>query len=96
MTAGMVSGDANAACRSSAWVDSALPGNQVRASFCCAPVSFPASGAATATTTSQNSRTTYLIRRCVITSMTALTMTPRCPGAACEPIRRWARVGPNR
>ena len=79
MTAGMVSGEANAACASSTWVDSALPGSQVFASFFCAPVSLPASGAETATTTSQNSRTTYFIRWFVITSMTALTMIPRCP-----------------
>ena len=46
-------GDWNRDCRSSTLVDSALAGSQDDESFFSAPVSLPASGPATATTTSQ-------------------------------------------
>src|SRR6516162_7601079 len=45
------------------WVDSAFGGSQDEASFFSAPVSFPDSGPATATMTSQNTSTSHLVRR---------------------------------
>src|SRR5215831_14588360 len=45
------------------WVDSAFGGSQDEASFFSAPVSFPDSGPATATITSQATSTSHLVRR---------------------------------
>src|SRR5215470_9795028 len=45
------------------WVDSAFDGSQDEASFFSAPVSFPDSGPARATITSQNTSTSHLVRR---------------------------------
>ena len=59
----MTFGDCTRDCISSTWVDSALAGSQLRASFCSALVSFPASGPARATTTSQNATTAHLDHR---------------------------------
>jgi hypothetical protein len=70
----MVSGEVNEDWMSSTWVDSALPGSQDLASFFSTPVNLPASGPATATTTSQNRMTRYLIRRPVIMLATDLVM----------------------
>ncbi len=44
-------------------MDSALGGSHDWASFFSAPISFPDSGPATATTTSQNTSTSHLVRR---------------------------------
>src|SRR4029450_12554730 len=54
---------ANFLASSTTWVDSALLGSHEEASFCWALFSLPASGPATATTTTQNPRTTHLVRR---------------------------------
>src|SRR4051794_10208211 len=59
----MVLGDWNAVCRSRTFVDSALPGSQFFASFFSALVSLPASGPAAATSTTQKSSTSHLVRR---------------------------------
>src|SRR3954463_14798205 len=68
----MVLGDWNAVCRSSTFVDSALPGNQFFASFFSAPVSLPASGPATATSTIQKRSTSHFVRRPTMTRVAAL------------------------
>src|ERR1700722_5568816 len=49
--------------RWSTGVDSALGGSQDEASFFSAPVSLPASGPRTTTSTSQNTSTSHLVRR---------------------------------
>src|SRR5215467_1466244 len=69
-----VFGEVNAACASSARVDSALPGSQDFASFFCTPLSLPASGPATATSTTQNRTTAYFILRPVRKVTTDLVM----------------------
>src|SRR5258708_37707550 len=56
-------GDWRADCSFSTCVDSALAGSHAWASFFSAPVSFPDSGQATATTISQNTKTAHLVRR---------------------------------
>src|SRR5262245_13616284 len=53
----------NCFCRSRTLVDSAPPGSQAELSFFSTPVSLPASGAARASTTTQNPRTTHLVQR---------------------------------
>src|SRR3954454_12136430 len=73
----MVLGDWKAVCRSSTFVDSALPGNQFFASFFSAPVSLPASGPATATRTIQKRSTNHFVRRPTMTRVAALdTLSP--------------------
>src|SRR5829696_9200447 len=61
--AGNTSLGVNCLASSTTWVDSALLGSQAEASFCWALFSLPASGPATANTTTQNPRTTHLVRR---------------------------------
>src|SRR5215207_2566264 len=61
--AGNTSLGANRLASSTTWVDSALLGSQAEESFCWALLSLPASGPATANTTTQNPRTTHLVRR---------------------------------
>ena len=56
-------GDTNLRRSVSTWVDSACGGSHDAASFFSAPVSLPASGPASATTTSQNTSTSHLVRR---------------------------------
>ena len=61
-------------------MDSALGGSHAEASFFSAPISFPESGPATATTTSQNTSTSHLVRRPAGTPTIALTLlTPDPP-----------------
>src|SRR5438874_6076253 len=62
-TAGYTLGDTKCDRRASTCVDSALGGSHDWASFFSAPVSFPDSGPATTTTTSQNTSTSHLVRR---------------------------------
>src|SRR5262249_6357746 len=62
-TAGYMLRDMNLPCRFSAWVDSALAGSQADESFFSAPCSLPAIDPPTAMTASQNTTTTYFIRR---------------------------------
>src|SRR5215218_1020902 len=62
-SAGKTSLGANRLASSTTWVDSALLGSQAEASFCWALFSLPASGPATANTTTQKPRTTHLVRR---------------------------------
>src|SRR3954453_7771259 len=78
MTASRVLGERNAFCSSRTTVDSALPGSHDFASFFSAPLSLPASGPIAATTTSQNNRTRYLLRRPTITRVATL-LTPYSP-----------------
>src|SRR5215218_2817046 len=61
--AGNTSLGANCLASSTTWVDSALLGSQAEASFCWALFSLPASGPATANTTTQNPRTIHLVQR---------------------------------
>src|SRR5215471_3514241 len=61
-TAGLRFFDTNLACAFSSWVDSALAGRYADGSFFSAPISLLDSGPATATTTSQNTRTSHLVR----------------------------------
>src|SRR5215469_13245853 len=60
-TAGLRFFDTNLACAFSSWVDSALAGRYADGSFFSAPISLLDSGPATATTTSQNTRTSHLV-----------------------------------
>src|SRR6266516_7224631 len=62
MTAGKMFGDWKRDCRARTLVDSALAGSQALASFFSAPISFPASGKATTTTTSQKPTTSHLVQ----------------------------------
>ena len=62
-TAGYTLGDTNWERRFSTCVDSARGGSQAWASFFSAPVSFPESGPASATRTSQNTSTSHLVLR---------------------------------
>src|SRR6185437_3875579 len=62
-TAGYTLGDTTFDRSASTCVDSALGGSHDWASFFSAPVSFPDSGPATTTTTSQNTSTSHLVRR---------------------------------
>src|SRR6266508_5939611 len=62
-TAGKVSLGVNRLARSTTWVDSAFFGSQADASFFWALLSLPASGPATATTTSQKAMTPHLDQR---------------------------------
>src|SRR2546429_2539933 len=62
-TAGNTLGDTTFDRSASTCVDSALGGSHDWASFFSAPVSLPDSGAATATTTSQNTSTSHLVQR---------------------------------
>ncbi len=75
-TAGRASGDWKDRWISSTLVDSALPGSHSAVSFSWAPVSFPASGPAIPTRTSQNTSTTNLVRRPVSRLAADLVMTP--------------------
>src|SRR5215469_2578502 len=61
-TAGLRFLDTNLACAFSSWVDSALAGRYADGSFFSAPISLLDSGPATATTTSQNTSTSHLVR----------------------------------
>src|SRR4051812_29428591 len=76
-TAWNVLGDWNAFCAASTLVDSALPGSQDWASFFSTPVSLPASGPSTATTSSQKMSTSHLVLRPTITRVA--TLLTRCP-----------------
>src|SRR3954468_22946726 len=78
MTASRVLGERNAFCSSRTTVDSAFPGSHDFASFFSAPLSLPANGPIAATTTSQNNRTRYLLRRPTITRVATL-LTPYSP-----------------
>src|SRR5215469_12297031 len=60
-TAGLRFLETNLACAFSSWVDSALAGRYADGSFFSAPISLLDSGPATATTTSQNTRTSHLV-----------------------------------
>ena len=62
-TAGYTLGDTTFDRSASTCVDSALGGSHDWASFFSTPVSFPDSGPATATTTTQNTSTSHLVRR---------------------------------
>src|ERR1700722_11006453 len=62
-TPGKTLGDWKAACRFTTCVDSAWAGSHAEASFFSALVSLPASGPSTATTRSQKTRTSHLVRR---------------------------------
>src|SRR5436190_10392321 len=62
-TAGKTLGDTTFDRSASACVDSAAGGSHDWASFFSAPVSLPDSGPANATTTSQNTSTSHLVRR---------------------------------
>src|SRR5438034_7423854 len=55
-------GDWKCDCTSRALVDSALAGSQAFASFFSAPMSFPASGKAATTTTTQKPTTSHLVQ----------------------------------
>src|SRR5512135_456903 len=57
-----MSGDWKRACTSRTLVESALAGSQALASFFSAPISFPASGKATTSTTAQTPTTTHLVQ----------------------------------
>src|SRR5882757_11088231 len=63
MTPGRMLGDWICDWTSRTLVDSALAGSQAFASFFSAPVSFPDSGNATTSTTSQKATTTHLVQR---------------------------------
>src|SRR5882757_3014852 len=63
MTPGRMLGDWICDWTSRTFVDSALAGSQAFASFFSAPVSFPDSGNATRSTTSQKPTTTHLVQR---------------------------------
>src|SRR5215472_3064832 len=60
-TAGYTFGETNCERKFRTCVDSALGGSQAELSFFSAPISFPDSGPATATTTSQNTSTSHFV-----------------------------------
>src|SRR2546426_11645031 len=87
-------GDWKCDCKSSTLVDSAFAGSQAFASFFSAPMSFPDSGKATTSTTTQKPRTSHLVQLPAGISEILLPMLiwfPRMLRAHSSPIRNHGR-----